>query len=114
MARRGRVVPEIGLPDFREIVHAPYRVIYRIDVASVAILTLRHWRRSWDPGEVEDGAKRIVAGVKGAIEVSASRSGPSERNRARRLESAGGGQRVEPPAARAVVRPLTSRASTSP
>ena len=56
MARRGRVVPEISLPDFREIFHAPYRVIYRIDVASVAILTLRHWRRSWDPGEVEDGA----------------------------------------------------------
>ena len=53
MARRGRVVPEIGLPTFREIFHTPYRVIYRIDVASVVVLTLRHWRRSWDPGEVD-------------------------------------------------------------
>ena len=56
MARRGRVVPEIGLPTFREIFHAPYRVIYRIDVASVVVLTMRHWRRSWDPGEVDGGA----------------------------------------------------------
>ena len=56
MARRGRVVPEIGLPSFREVFHAPYRVIYRIDVASVVVLTLRHWRRSWDPGEMSDDA----------------------------------------------------------
>ena len=56
MARRGRIVPEIGAPDVREIFHAPYRVIYRINVANVVILTLRHWRRSWDPGEVDGGA----------------------------------------------------------
>ena len=56
MARRGRVVPEIAVANFREIFHAPYRVIYRIDGARVVILTLRHWRRSWDPGEVGDGA----------------------------------------------------------
>ena len=56
LARRGRVVPEIGLPAFREIFYAPYRVIYRVDAARVVILTLRHWRRSWDPGDVPDGA----------------------------------------------------------
>ena len=56
MARRGRVVPEIGVANFREIFHAPYRVIFRIDGARVVILTLRHWHRSWDPGEVGDGA----------------------------------------------------------
>ena len=56
MARRGRVVPEMGVPSFREIFHAPYRVIYRIDVASVVVLTLRQWRRPRDPGEVDDGA----------------------------------------------------------
>ena len=55
LARRGRVIPEIGLPAFREIFHAPYRVIYRVDPTQVVILTLRHWRRSWDPGEVADG-----------------------------------------------------------
>jgi plasmid stabilization system protein ParE len=54
MARRGRVVPEIGKLEVREVFHAPYRVIYRVDHASVVILTVRHWRRSWDRGEVGD------------------------------------------------------------
>lgn len=51
-ARRGRVVREIGLPAYREIFHAPYRVIYRVDASRVVILTLPHWRRAWDPSEV--------------------------------------------------------------
>ena len=54
-ARRGRVVREIGVPAYREILHAPYRVIYRVDTSRVVILTLRHWRRAWDPTEVVDG-----------------------------------------------------------
>ncbi len=48
MARRGRVVREIGRPAFREIFHAPYRVIYRVDTSRLVILTLRHQRRAWD------------------------------------------------------------------
>ncbi len=51
-ARRGRVVPEIGRPEYREIFHAPYRIVYRVDPTKVIILTLRHWRRAWDPTEV--------------------------------------------------------------
>jgi toxin ParE1/3/4 len=54
--RRGRLVPEIDRPAYREIWHAPYRIIYRVDGARVVILTLRHWRRAWDPGEVPDSA----------------------------------------------------------
>jgi toxin ParE1/3/4 len=54
-ARRGRVVPEIGLSAYREILHAPYRVIYRVDASRVLILILRHSRRAWDPSEVADG-----------------------------------------------------------
>ena len=54
--RRGRTVPEIGRPTHREIFHTPYRVIYRIDAAHVVVLTLRHWRRSRDQSEVDDGA----------------------------------------------------------
>ena len=53
--RRGRVVPEIDRPPYREIQHAPYRVIYRVDTTQVVILTIRHWRRAWDPSEVPDG-----------------------------------------------------------
>lgn len=53
--RRGREVPEIARQQYREIQHAPYRVIYRVDSAQVVILTLRHWRRAWDESEVPDG-----------------------------------------------------------
>jgi plasmid stabilization system protein ParE len=38
-ARRGRVVPKIGRSTVREIWHAPYRVIYRVDASRVVILT---------------------------------------------------------------------------
>ena len=54
--RRGREVAEIAEPDYREIFHAPYRVIYRVDPARIVILTLRHGRREWDPQEVSRGA----------------------------------------------------------
>ncbi len=50
--RRGRLVAEIGLPAYRELLHAPYRVIYRVESARVVILTLRHSRRAWDMSEV--------------------------------------------------------------
>ena len=50
--RRGREVPEIARKPYREILHPPYRVIYRVDETHIVILTLRHWRRAWDPSEV--------------------------------------------------------------
>ena len=53
--RRGREVPEIARPASRELQHAPYRIIYRVDATQVVILTIRHWRRAWDPTEVPDG-----------------------------------------------------------
>lgn len=55
LADRGRVVPEIGHAAYREILFAPYRVIYRVDTKRVAILTLRHTRRAWDPTEIDAG-----------------------------------------------------------
>ena len=54
-AQQGRVVREIGLPAYREVLHAPYRIIYRVDAARVVILTLRHERRAWDAAEVDGG-----------------------------------------------------------
>lgn len=55
-AKRGRVVPEIGRPEYRQVMHYPYRVIYRVDAGQVVILTIRHGRRAWDPAEVPPGA----------------------------------------------------------
>ncbi len=54
-AQQGRVVREIGLPAYREVLHAPYRIIYRVDAARVVVLTHRHVRRAWDPAEVDVG-----------------------------------------------------------
>lgn len=51
-ARRGRMVPELGKDEYRQILHHPYRIIYRIDPKQIVVLTIRHGRRAWDPDEV--------------------------------------------------------------
>ena len=53
---RGRVVPEIGRPEYRELIIGPYRVVYRVDPARVVILTVRHGRQHWDDADVSDGS----------------------------------------------------------
>ena len=51
----GRIVPELGLPDFRELDFCSYRVIYRLEPRQVSILTVRHGRRLLDPSELGSG-----------------------------------------------------------
>jgi toxin ParE1/3/4 len=50
--RRGRMVPEVGRSEIREVLHGSYRVIYRLDPKRVAVLTIRHARRAFDPTEI--------------------------------------------------------------
>jgi toxin ParE1/3/4 len=38
----GRVVPEFGLAPLREIIHPPFRIVYRLDAGRVRIV--RVWR----------------------------------------------------------------------
>lgn len=38
----GRIVPEFGIAQLREIIHPPFRIVYRIDKARVRIV--RVWR----------------------------------------------------------------------
>jgi toxin ParE1/3/4 len=38
----GRVVPEFGVAALREIIHSPFRIVYRIDAERVRIV--RVWR----------------------------------------------------------------------
>jgi len=40
---RGRVVPEIGDPAVREIIHGVYRIIYEIFPATGVVFVLRFW-----------------------------------------------------------------------
>ena len=55
----GRIVPERNEPDIRELIHPPYRIIYRRKSETVTILTVYHSSRELPgqiPGEREDTA----------------------------------------------------------
>lgn len=41
----GRVVPEVGQPDIREVIEGPYRVIYRHQHDRLVVLAVVHGRR---------------------------------------------------------------------
>jgi len=38
----GRIVPELGIPQLREIIHPPFRIVYRLDDDRVRVV--RVWR----------------------------------------------------------------------
>jgi plasmid stabilization system protein ParE len=42
----GRVVPEVGRPEIREVFELPYRVIYRISGDRVEVVAVVHARRA--------------------------------------------------------------------
>jgi toxin ParE1/3/4 len=50
----GRVVPEIRQEEYRELVHGNYRVVYRISESTISIMTVRHYKRRFDPAELEE------------------------------------------------------------
>ncbi len=48
MSARGRVVPELqvrAITTFRELIRAPYRIVYRVDVRDVWVLAVVDGRR---------------------------------------------------------------------
>lgn len=51
--RLGRVVPELGIDNIREIILGNYRVIYRIRQDDVQILTVHHGARLLDTVKIE-------------------------------------------------------------
>ncbi|MCH7473964.1 MAG: type II toxin-antitoxin system RelE/ParE family toxin [Gemmatimonadetes bacterium] len=51
--RRGRVVPEVGRPEIRELLYKGYRVVYRVDQKQVLVLTARHQRRRFTEAALE-------------------------------------------------------------
>ena len=48
LSERGRIVPEIGKSDTREIFPSGYRLIYRVSDDTVTILALIHHARDWN------------------------------------------------------------------
>ncbi|MEM7356216.1 MAG: type II toxin-antitoxin system RelE/ParE family toxin [Acidobacteriota bacterium] len=51
--QQGRVVPEAGRSEVRELLHGRYRIIYRLDQKSISILTVRHGSRLIDVSEFD-------------------------------------------------------------
>ena len=41
----GRVVPEISDNKFRELIYGNYRIIYRMEIKQISILTIRHGKK---------------------------------------------------------------------
>ena len=48
----GRVVPEVGRAEVREIIFGSYRVVYRVAPRLVEVLTVRHAKRRFSFREV--------------------------------------------------------------
>ena len=53
--RKGRMVPEVGRLVIREVLHGRYRIIYRLDPKQISIITVRHQRRRFVVGDLEEG-----------------------------------------------------------
>ncbi len=45
----GALVPELTRPEVRQLTYPPYRIIYKVEVNRVVILTIRHGRQGFDP-----------------------------------------------------------------
>jgi toxin ParE1/3/4 len=50
---RGRVVPEIGEPSVREIIHGAYRIIYEIFPGQTTVYVLRFWHGARGEPEIK-------------------------------------------------------------
>ena len=50
---RGRVVPEIGEPSVREIIHGAYRIIYELSADRETIYVLRFWHGARGEPEIK-------------------------------------------------------------
>jgi toxin ParE1/3/4 len=50
---RGRVVPEMGEPSVREIIHGSYRIIYEIFPDAGSVFVLRFWHAARGEPEIK-------------------------------------------------------------
>jgi plasmid stabilization system protein ParE len=50
---QGRVVPELGRPDVREIFYMSHRIIYKVGSRRIRIVTIRHGRQLLDKKKIK-------------------------------------------------------------
>ncbi len=56
LSERGRIVPELAEPTFRELLVSPYRLIYRVDAEQVTVIALVHEARDFATWQREQPA----------------------------------------------------------
>lgn len=49
----GRMVPELGREEIRELLYHSYRIVYKVESKRIGVLTVRHARRSFDDTEID-------------------------------------------------------------
>ena len=49
----GQMVPELNRSEVRQVLHPPYRLIYRIEAKRILVLTVRHGREHLAPADIE-------------------------------------------------------------
>lgn len=50
----GRMVPEVGRKDIRELIWRGYRIIYQVKTEEVVVHNLRHSRQRWEGLELPE------------------------------------------------------------
>ena len=50
--KSGRVIPEKGDRKFREIIHGNYRIMYKIEIEMLTIVTVRNAKQSFSGKEI--------------------------------------------------------------
>ena len=55
LPKQGRVVPEVDREEIREVQYEGFRVLYRVSLDTIGILSVRHGRRQLLPEDLSDG-----------------------------------------------------------
>jgi plasmid stabilization system protein ParE len=50
--KSGKMVPEIGRTEYRQLVYRSHRIVYRLEAKQVSILTVRRFKQLLDPTEI--------------------------------------------------------------
>jgi len=72
---QGRIVPEWGQPDVREVLHPPYRIGYQVSSQRVEILTLSHVRQLLEDQSEEGSTLLAIAGAREEVRKENGRFG---------------------------------------
>jgi toxin ParE1/3/4 len=49
----GRVAPEVGREEVREVIEGDFRIIYRVELEQISVLTIRHTRQATEAGDID-------------------------------------------------------------